>query len=328
MKDWSVDYFKDAWVKLGCFITGISYTLVRNTSEESRKSVKKYLSSIMLIAVPWFGAGYLFTERYFEGSPTECLIAGLLMVVLIIQVERVIILTVTTSPATIITRVTLGLLMAFIGATVLDQMIFEKDIENERSTQIQYRLAKNTDVARASISDKITLLDSVTSDLEFKLDELSQDILNNPPRRKQLVDYEYIPDPRDSTGKERIRVPKSSAAYVPSDPRESEMERLVKSISANYEVRKEYEEDFDGIQKTEEQRIRDSPPGPIEELKYMVSVVSSHWTAMLFYIIWFALLMMLEMLVLFTKLSSKETDYELILKHQSDINRQRLEQLK
>ena len=308
MKDWSVDYFKDAWVKLGCFITGISYTLVRNTSEESRKSVKKYLSSIMLIAVPWFGAGYLFTERYFEGSPTGCLIAGLLMVVLIIQVERVIILTVATSPATIITRVTLGLLMAFIGATVLDQMIFEKDIEIERTKQIQYRLAENTDVARASISDKITLLDSVTSDLEFKLDELSQDILNNPPRRKQLVDYEYIPDPRD--------------------PRESEMERLVKSISANYEVRKEYEEDFDGIQKTEEQRIRDLPPGPIEELKYMVSVVSSHWTAMLFYIIWFALLMMLEMLVLFTKLSSKETDYELILKHQSDINRQRLEQLK
>ena len=37
---------RDLWLKTGCFLTGYNYIIIKNSSEASAKSVKKYLSAL------------------------------------------------------------------------------------------------------------------------------------------------------------------------------------------------------------------------------------------------------------------------------------------
>ena len=150
MKDWSVDILKDFWVKLGCFITGYSYTLIRNSSEASRKTVKKFLSAIILIGTIWFAVGFLFASRYFGANLMLSLLAGFAMVICVIQIERQIILASNLQWWGVLLRFLLGALMAVIGATVIDQVMFKDDVErykNDNADQVvEKRVAKKMDL--------------------------------------------------------------------------------------------------------------------------------------------------------------------------------------
>ncbi|HLN72683.1 MAG TPA: DUF4407 domain-containing protein [Prolixibacteraceae bacterium] len=85
---------KDLWVRLGCFMTGYNYSIVRNSSEATSKAVKKYLSALLIVCTLWGFVGYAFTRRYLHGNEYVSLVGALIMMLMVIQIERQIILSI------------------------------------------------------------------------------------------------------------------------------------------------------------------------------------------------------------------------------------------
>src|SRR5690606_14673839 len=85
---------KDGWVRLGCFLTGWNYQILQSCTESSRKQLKKYLSAILILVILWALIGYTFSARYVKTEWLGSTVAALLFVVVIVQIERQIILTV------------------------------------------------------------------------------------------------------------------------------------------------------------------------------------------------------------------------------------------
>lgn len=80
------------WLKFGCFLTGHNYNILKNCSEASAKSVKKYTSAILIVSILWGFTGYTFCNRYMHLNKWFSLIGAVIMIFIVIQIEKQIIL--------------------------------------------------------------------------------------------------------------------------------------------------------------------------------------------------------------------------------------------
>ena len=63
------------------------------------------------------------------------------------------------------------------------------------------------------------------------------------------------------------------------------------------------------------------------ELESLYEIITTSTLAKAFYIMWFVLLVLIEMLVLAAKGGSGSTDYERLIQHQSDVNKRSIDSL-
>src|SRR5687768_5264852 len=148
------------WVKFGCFLTGYNYTIVRNSSEVTAKAVKRYTSAMIIVCIIWSFIGYVFTDRYLHGGRNGSIIGALVMIVIIVQIERQIILSINPSKLLYISRALIATMMAIIGAIIIDQIIFKEDIELEKITSIEERVKKALPPKTEELRAQILTLDS------------------------------------------------------------------------------------------------------------------------------------------------------------------------
>jgi len=117
------------WQKLGCFLIGWNPKILMNCTEASHKALKKYTASILILVFIWGATGYCFAERYLSvTSWWGCALTALSFIVIVIQIERQVILTVGKNRLLTIFRVILAVFMALIGSAILDQIIFKNDV--------------------------------------------------------------------------------------------------------------------------------------------------------------------------------------------------------
>src|SRR5262245_19792047 len=128
------------WVRFGCFLTGYNYKILRGCSEAAVKSVKKYTAAMLIVCILWFFIGFTFAQRYLVSSVTGCIIAGIISVVIIIQIEKQIILSINPGWALLVFRGCLALMMSILGAVIIDQILLKKDIELEKVSYITERV--------------------------------------------------------------------------------------------------------------------------------------------------------------------------------------------
>jgi hypothetical protein len=67
--------------------------------------------------------------------------------------------------------------------------------------------------------------------------------------------------------------------------------------------------------------------GFLDELKVMVQLISGSLVALAFWLLWILFFLFIEMLVLFSKMGDKESDYEKTVIHHMNIQMWRLEEL-
>ncbi|MGB3616545.1 MAG: DUF4407 domain-containing protein, partial [Catalinimonas sp.] len=111
---------KNWWLRVGCFVTGYSYALVRNSSEAVAKTVKKYLSAILIVSILWGVIGFNFSARYLATDIWASLAVAFVMVVVVVQIERQIILARGSNLWAGLFRVVIALVMAIIGSVIID----------------------------------------------------------------------------------------------------------------------------------------------------------------------------------------------------------------
>ena len=125
------------WTKIGCLLTGWNYKILESCTESSRKQLKKYTSAILILVILWAFIGYSFADRYAQTPWWGSLITAIIFVIIIIQIERQIILTVGKNHPLAIFRLVIALIMAIIGSAIIDQIIFKDDIEKKITTDRQ-----------------------------------------------------------------------------------------------------------------------------------------------------------------------------------------------
>lgn len=323
---------KNLWLRFGCFLTGFNYRIVRGSSEVSAKAVKRYTSALVIVCILWSFIGYTFTNRYVHSGTYSSLLGALIFVVIIVQVERQIILSINPSKWLYLFRGVIAMMMAIIGAIIIDQIIFKEDIELEKYSFIEARVKKALGPKTEELHTQIANLDTAIARKEFERASLILDIDKNPTTRvystQTIMRNEKSTSTDTVTGKP-IVIERSVPVTVTNtsnvdNPNISLIKPIEETINDLRLAKAQKETALLNVRPQLEKEIS-SKVGFLDELEVMYSLIMGSKVALGVWLIWFFFLLGLEMLVLISKINEKENDYEKTIKHHMNLQMKKLD---
>lgn len=321
------------WIRFGCFLTGYNYGIVRNSSEVAAKAVKRYTAAMVIVCILWSFIGYTFTQRYLQSNLTGCVAGALVAVIIIIQIERQIILSLHPSVGLYIFRGCLALMMALIGAVIIDQIILKQDIELEKISYIGKRVDEILPSKTRELQNQILALDTTIYAKEHEKQLLIDDIAKNPLIKSVSTQSQSIPVPtshKDTAGNiiNSVTMKTSSTVLVNNipNPKQAFVAPLDSAISEMRKQKSVKDNALLNIRPSVEKEIKDKV-GFLDELKVMYNLISNSGVALGFWLLWLLFFLFIEMLVLFSKIGDKENDYEKTVKHHMELQIRKLDAL-
>ncbi|AEW02411.1 hypothetical protein A4D02_00215 [Niastella koreensis] len=321
------------WIKFGCFLTGYNYGIVRTSSEVSSKAVKKYTSAMLIVCILWSFVGFMFTQRYLRGNIWGSVAGSALMVVIIVQIERQIILSLARNRWLYISRGILAALMAILGTIIIDQIIFKEDIELEKITFIQKRVDQGLPPKTQELNTQIASIDTAILKKEADRSQLIDEVTKTPYIKTTSTQSSPIKKQttiKDSSGKiittEQVVNSTSVSVTTVPNPKFTLIATLDQTISNLRTDKSKKDSALLNIRPELEKQIS-SKIGFLDELEIMCKLITGSGVAFFVWIIWFLFLMWLEMLVLISKLTDAKSDYEETIKHQMNLQMKKLEAL-
>ncbi len=310
------------WLKISCFFTGYNYQIVKNSSELAAKTVKKNMSALIIICLVWGFVGYSFTTRYLHGNLLTSLAVALVMVIVVIQIERQIILTIHRNTLAYVFRAFIGLVMAFIGSLILDQVIFKDDIEKSQLELVQQRvnsvLPLKTQELKAQMAQIVESIEAKEAERAALLEELRRTPTISTPT--SIGRYE-----KDSSGRMALVGREVTYQAVPN-PKAELIPRIDEQLAQLRNNLNQKEEYLLNMRNSIEADIA-SKTGFLDELKTLFTIITSSWYSIIVWTLLFLFFMSLELFILVNKLSDKETDYDAVIKHQVKVRNSALEKL-
>jgi Domain of unknown function (DUF4407) len=324
---------KHLWIRFGCFMTGYNYTILRNCSEAAFKSVKKYTAAMLIVCILWFFIGFTFAHRYLSLSLPGCMLAGLLSIVIIVQVEKQIILSINPSWLLRFFRFCLALIMSVLGAVIIDQIIFEKDIEIGKISYVSEKVDRILPSKTEELRKQIAALDTTISKKEQEKDSYVDDISKRTTTTAKTTQTATRRVPvqtvtssgRDTTIWKTISDITVGTTLVPN-PKIALLPSLDSTIGAMRQQRALKENDLLHIKPALEKEMKAST-GFLDELTIMKHMLSESSVALTFWCLWILFFLFIEMLVLFSKASDKSNDYEKVVLHHMNLQMRRLDAL-
>lgn len=304
------------WIRFGCFLTGYNYDIVRTCSEATAKSVKRYTSALLIICIIWAFVGYMFTNRYLQAGVWPSIAGAAIMVIIIIQVERQIILALGRSWPLYLFRGIIALVMAVLGAVIIDQIIFKQDIELEQVSLIDEKVNKILPLKTAELNLQIKSLDSTIAGKEAERQTIMQDITRNPTI--QSVTTSTVPVTVNNSVTDSLKNTRTTGRIVHTNtrtvtaipnPKMNLVEPLDRQIEGLRNRKATLDSSLLAIRPTVEKEIK-SKVGFLDELQVMYRLITNSGIAMTVWLLWFVFLLGLEMFVLISKTTEKRNDYE------------------
>lgn len=312
------------WTRLGCILTGYNYMLLKNCSEASFRSLRRTTSALMIICLIWGTVGYGFAKMYLELSVYTSIITSITMVFLVIQIERQVILKSNRSNWLSFFRVCIGILMAIIGAVIVDQVIFQEDIEIAKEKLVLEKVNENLPIKTQQINREISRIDSILIDLNVEKSECDKNIALKPMIK--MSDYESVKRhkiipyfTKDSLGRD-VRREKDTivtemtvnSRSIPN-PAIARRSGIQNQIDAVNKQRIAYTQKLSIVREELELKY-EKQKGFMEELDIMYGIVTESSLAFSVWFLWFLFLLLMELLVLISQHS--ETDYDKLIEHQ------------
>ncbi len=320
------------WIRFGCFLTGYNYGIVRNSSEIAAKAVKRYTSAMMIVCILWSFIGYTFTKRYVHGGTWGSLVGAIVFVLIIIQIERQIILSINPTKWLYLARGIIASLMAIIGAIIIDQIIFKEDIDLEKITFIEARVKKALGPKTEELRYQIASLDTAIAKKNIEKTSVVEEVSKNPTilvySTHQMMKEQEVKSIDPTTG---LQVTKKTSAPTPvtssdnvANPKIALIQPLQDNINLLSAQKADKENALLNIRPSLEKEIS-SKVGFLDELEVMYSLITRSGVALSVWLIWFFFLLGLEMLVLVSKMNEKENDYERTIKHHMALQLKKLD---
>jgi hypothetical protein len=320
---------KDLWLKLGCYITGYNYTIITNSSEVSAKTVKKYLSAILIVSILWGFIGYSFAQRYLHAGIVGSMIVSIVMIVIVIQIERQIILSMGRNSLVPIFRSLIGIVMAVIGSVIIDQIIFKEDVEKARISNVQTEVNNILPVKTRELDYQINQLDSAITLKEAERVSIIDEITKKPFIKSATSETRHFQMQKSSNGgqvKDTLVKRTDFALTDVANPKAKLLPDIEEQISQLRAQKSEKETSKINIREELETELN-SKTGFLDELKILFSILLSSWIAMVVWCMFFLFLMSIEVLVLVNKFGEERNDYDTIIMHQKDTKIKMVEKL-
>lgn len=312
---------------IGCALIGWDKNILKECGEASHRQFRKLISAICIMMVLWGTIGYCFADRYINIESLVLKICIALMFMLIVLcVERVIILTVGKARLMTVMRVLLALCMAFLGACIFDQIIFQNDIQqtihDRREDVIQETTAKRLMVFNSDIQRITHDLDSLSKSTIT----LGEELAKHPTIKSVNVStIEQAIGVDENGNPKKVRNRSTEIVNIPNP--------LTGQLNANNEQIQLYQNQLEQLRQDKKEiagkvtdEIHSRPVGFIEELEATLKVVSNSWISLVFYIVLFCFLTFLELFVLTIKMGDSKCDYDLIVENQLKLKKNLMDQ--
>ena len=299
------------WIKLGCKLTGWSSSVLSQCSEASKTQLSKYTSALLILMIVWSITGFCFAQRYIGLPIWGCILVSLVFVTIVVMIERQILLALHPTKKLATFRLVIAIIMAIVGSSIFDQTMFGKDIDKQMADTIELQTADLTQKRVSNIDSKLMAFQIEKDSLNKVNSELQADVNAHP-----WIIQKSVTNSQDRlvvNGKIKVVNNPSVTTNQVANPKQ-----IV--IAANNEKIKQIvlqENDLNKKRLTVEEDTRkecQANVGFLEELEAMVSIVTTRTVAGVFYVIFFLLLMSLELFVVTSKMGDEECDYELAIK--------------
>lgn len=299
------------WIKLGCKLTGWSSSVLSQCSEASKTQLSKYTSALLILMIVWSITGFCFAQRYIGLPIWGCVLVSLVFVTIVVMIERQILLALHPTKKLATFRLVIAIIMAIVGSSIFDQTMFGKDIDKQMADTIELQTADLTQKRVSNIDSKLMAFQIEKDSLNKVNSELQADVNAHP-----WIIQKSVTNSQDRlvvNGKIKVVNNPSVTTNQVANPKQM-------VIAANNEKIKQIvlqENDLNKKRLTVEEDTRkecQANVGFLEELEAMVSIVTTRTVAGIFYVIFFLLLMSLELFVVTSKMGDEECDYELAIK--------------
>lgn len=313
------------WLQLGCFLTGWNRGILSQCSEASFKYLKKYTAALLILIVLWGFTGFCFAQRYVHAPLWGCVLSSVIFIVIVIQIERQIILTVGASRLVFAFRFFIAVIMAVLGSSILDQVIFGEDIKRKMVEITDRQVVELLPSRLRVIDSKLNELQQNIDSLENKTAMLNEEIAMKPVTKAITTTTQYKNVLKEDGTYKKMPETTVSSVLVPN-PRSKQIEMNNLNLSR---LRKQQDE-FVQKKITVEENLRKELSiniGFLEELRAMLEIILTRKEAMIFYMVIFSFLISLELFVVASKLGDKKCDYELIVEHQLNVKAAALNEL-
>lgn len=299
------------WIKLGCKLTGWSSSVLSQCSEASKTQLSKYTSALLILMIVWSITGFCFAQRYIGLPIWGCILVSLVFVTIVVMIERQILLALHPTKKLATFRLVIAIIMAIVGSSIFDQTMFGKDIDKQMADTIELQTADLTQKRVSNIDSKLMAFQIEKDSLNKVNSELQADVNAHP-----WIIQKSVTNSQDRlvvNGKIKVVNNPSVTTNQVANPKQM-------AIAANNEKIKQIvlqENDLNKKKLTVEEDTRkecQANVGFLEELEAMVSIVTTRTVAGIFYVIFFLLLMSLELFVVTSKMGDEECDYELAIK--------------
>lgn len=298
-------------IKLGCKLTGWSSSVLSQCSEASKTQLSKYTSALLILMIVWSITGFCFAQRYIGLPIWGCVLVSLVFVTIVVMIERQILLALHPTKKLATFRLVIAIIMAIVGSSIFDQTMFGKDIDKQMADTIELQTADLTQKRVCNIDSKLMAFQIEKDSLNKVNSELQADVNAHP-----WIIQKSVTNSQDRlvvNGKIKVVNNPSVTTNQVANPKQI-------AIAANNEKIKQIvlqENDLNKKKLTVEEDTRkecQANVGFLEELEAMVSIVTTRTVAGIFYVIFFLLLMSLELFVVTSKMGDEECDYELAIK--------------
>lgn len=299
------------WLRFGCSLTGWNAKMLAQCSEASKSQLSKYTSALLILMIVWSITGFLFAQRYVGLPVWGCLLVSLIFVTIVVMIERQIILAINPTKKLAVFRLFIAVIMAIVGSMIFDQTMFGKDIDKQLADNIEIQTASLTQKRVGVIDAKLNALQNEKSVLDNENAQMQEDVNNHP----------WVIQKSVTNSQQTVVVGgKMKTVNNPSVTTNQVANPKIETIKENNEKIKllnDQEKEWSQKKLTVEEDTRaecKANVGFLEELETLFSIVMTRKVAGVFYLIFFALLMSLELFVVVSKMGDQECDYEMAIK--------------
>ena len=313
------------WTRFGCSLTGWNSKILSSCTEASYKQLRKYTSALLILIILWGLIGYLFADRYVNLSWWGCSIVAFIMIVIVLQIERQIILTVGKNRWLETFRFVIAIIMAVIGSAIIDQIIFKDDIEKKMIEIVDRQVNEQ-------LPNRLTIIETRLRDLQIEIDSLDRknlQLYEEITRQPTIQTISTTTTPitiRQLDGTDRVEYRTSVSRNPIANPKHKEAE----INNQHLEIMRTQQEEYTKRKIDAENSLRvelKSKQGFLEELNAIIEILKESTVALFFYVVLFIFLMSLELFVVVSKIGDKKCDYDLVVKHQLEQKEKMLNEL-
>ena len=300
------------WTKFGCKLTGWSSEVLAQCSEGSRCQLCKYTSALLILILIWGVTGFCFAQRYIGLPMWACGLVSLFFITIVIMIERQIILTSEKTFSMLAFRFVIACVMAFIGSTIFDQTMFGKDIDKQMANTIEAQVAELTNQRVRIIDEKLASLHMEIESLDSVNAGLQADINANPFVIQKSVTNTQSQLAMPNGQIKTVNNPSVTTTQV-INPKQTTLESNNKALEQLRTQEQNWMQKKQSVEEDVRKECKESV-GFLEELEAMWTIITTRKLAGMFYMVFFALLMSMELFVVVSKLVDKECDYDAAIK--------------